>query len=172
MGTLMATYGSDATLEQVSAEAIDEIDLANLQHIGALYDGLDPVPTALIDRIQFGLTLNLLEAEIAELQHSGDLVGVRADVADAHTVTFTSANLTTMVTITPASADRVRIDGWIAPGAGVLVELRTQDDSLNTVADDDGRFVFESVERGLAQFVLRREPADVHRPVVTPSIQL
>ena len=53
-----------------------------------LYDTLDPVPSGLVDRIQFGITLDALHAEIAELQRSGDLVGVRAeastDVADRH----------------------------------------------------------------------------------------
>ena len=60
-------------------------------------------------------------AEIAELQRSNDLVGVRAQEAPvgSQTVTFTSSDLTTMVTITPSGADRVRIDGWVDPGAGV-----------------------------------------------------
>ena len=31
-----------------------------------------------------------------------------------------------MITMTALSADRVRVDGWIAPGGGVDVELRTR----------------------------------------------
>jgi len=43
---------------------------------------------------------------------------------------------------------------------------------LQVTADADGRFVFEDVPRGLAQFVLRAPPGDRHPPVVTPSIDL
>jgi len=156
----------------LAAGSIDAVDVATLQRIEALYGQLDPVPAGLIDRIQFGITLDALHAEIAELQRSADLVGVRSEgAADAQTVTFTSARLTTMVTISRISADAVRIDGWAVPGAGVTVDLRTQGGTQTVVADDDGRFVFESVPAGMAQFVLRgTDQADP--PVLTPSIEL
>ena len=76
-----------------------------------------------------------------------------------------------MVTITPTAADRVRIDGWVAPGGGVVVELRIVDETRTTTADPDGRFVFDDVPRGLAQFTLRA-PNGARPPVVTPSIEL
>jgi hypothetical protein len=66
----------------------------------------------------------------------------------------------------------VRIDGWVAPGGGVSVELRIVDHSLHTVADADGRFVFEDVPRGMAQFVLRPPSGVSQKPVVTPSIEI
>jgi hypothetical protein len=172
MGNLMATHGSHPTLDELATGPIDATDVEALARLAALYERSDPVPDGLVDRIQFGVTLDALEAEIAELQRTGELAGVRSGATDAQTVTFTSANLTTMVTITPAAADQVRIDGWVVPGAGVAVELRTQHETLHVTADGDGRFVFDAVRRGLAQFVLRREPTDVHRPVATPSIEL
>jgi hypothetical protein len=148
------------------------VDLHVLDQVAQLYDVLDPVPAGLVDRIQFGVTLDALHAEIAQLQRSGELAGVRGGgVGEAQTVTFTSASLTTMVTITPIVADRVRIDGWAAPGAGVLVELRQIGGTLRTQADSDGRFVFEDVARGLGQFVLRGDEPSLS-PVVTPSIEL
>ena len=126
----------------------------------------------MVDRISFGITLDALHAEIAELQRSGDLVGVRSDeMTDAQTITFTSSTMTTMVTITSTSGDAVRIDGWISPGAGVAVELRLASGSLHATANEDGRFVFEDVPRGLAQFVLRPGEAS-GGAVVTPSIKL
>jgi hypothetical protein len=158
---------------ELAAGQIDAEDLRALDRVAALFDTVDPVPAGLIDRIQFGITLDGLHAEIAELQRSDGLVGVRSSEAtEAQTVTFTSASLTTMVTITPQSADRVRIDGWVAPGGGVSVELHIVDHSLRTVADADGRFVFEDVPRGLAQFVLRPPSATPQKPVVTPSIEI
>ena len=77
-----------------------------------------------------------------------------------------------MVTIAPDGPDRVRIDGWIAPGGNVAVELRTEDGRRQVVADDDGRFVFTDVPHGLAQFVLRAPGDPAPAPVVTPSIEL
>ena len=138
-----------------------------------LFDRLDPVPDGLVDRIRFGITLDALHAEIAELQRSSDLAGVRSTgTADTQTVTFTSASLTVMVTISPAAADRVRLDGWVAPGGGVEVQLRLADETRTVTADADGRFVFDEVPHGLAQFVVR-QPAGIDQPpVVTPSIEL
>ena len=51
----------------------------------------------------------------------------------------------------------------VFPGGGVDVELRLEEDTRHARADGDGRFVFEDVPRGLAQFVLRA-PGDAQRP--------
>ncbi|MCW2497643.1 hypothetical protein [Jatrophihabitans sp.] len=158
--------------DELALGAIDAIDLAVLDRIEALYRQLDPVPAALVERVQFGITLEALHSEIAELQRSADLAGVRSDGgADAQTITFTSARLTTMVTISPISAELARIDGWVVPGAGVTVELRTVGGVSTTTTDPDGRFVFEAAERGIAQFILR-QASDASATVVTPSVEL
>jgi hypothetical protein len=157
------------TLDALAAGEIDETDLHNLDLLAEMYTALDPVPAGLVDRVQFGITLDALHAEIAELQRSGDLAGVRSDTATA--VTFTSASMSIMVSLTATSADRVRIDGWVAPGAGARVDLRRTDGVSTQIADEDGRFVFADVPRGLAQFVVRAADADA-RPVVTPSIEI
>ena len=153
--------------------AIDEQDVALLQRLAAAWTVADPVPAGLVERLEFGVTLDALHAEIAQLQRMDDLVGARTgETADVQSITFTSQNLTTMVTIAPEGPDRVRIDGWIAPGAGVTVELRTADARREVRADADGRFVFTDVPRGLAQFVLRAPGDPAPAPVVTPSIEL
>jgi hypothetical protein len=173
MGELMSPQSRRPSIDVLAAGQIDEADLRALQELAALYETLDPVPTGLVDRIKFGITLDSLHAEIAELVRSSDLVGVRSgEATETQTVTFSSTSLTTMVTITPTSADRVRIDGWADPGAGVSVELRTSEATLQTTADEDGRFVFEEVPRGLAQFVLRAPAGSSQAPVFTPSIEI
>ena len=158
---------------ELTAAPIDDQDRRILAQLGALYDAVDPVPAGLVERIQFGITLDALEAEVAELQRATPLAGVRGDeVTEAQTVTFTSPSVTTMVTFTPVSADRTRIDGWAAPGAGYTIALRTEFGTSETVADEDGRFVFADVARGLAQFVLRPPAGSTHPVVVTPSLEL
>jgi hypothetical protein len=161
------------TLEELAAEPVDDRDVAALDRLAAMYDAIDPVPGGLVDRITFAITLDALEAEIAELTRTGSLAGARSVAADdVETITFTSRSLTTMVTISPAGAERVRIDGWVAPGGGVQVELRLTGDTRTETADSDGRFVFDDVPHGLAQFVLRPPAGVAQPPVITPSIEL
>ncbi len=157
------------SLAELAAGPIDDDDMRLMQQLAAHYDAIDPVPDGLVDRIQFGITLDALHAEIAELQRTSDLAGVRSDASTAQTITFTSPSLATMITVTAMSVERARIDGWAAPGASVSVELRTTEGVLTTVADADGRFVFEDVPRGLVHFVLR--PPD-RSAVVTPAIEI
>jgi hypothetical protein len=172
MGGIMSTP-NEADLDALAAGAIDDADLRALARVAQLYERLDPPPPGLVERVTFGITLDALHAEIAEIQRSGDLVGVRSEnTTDAQTVTFTSATLTLMVTISALAADRVRIDGWAAPGGGVRIELRSADGTSSQTADADGRFVFADAPRGFAQFVVR-QPGDNPAPaVITPSIEL
>jgi hypothetical protein len=164
---------NETELDLLASEPIDEQDERALGRMRAMYEALDPVPTGLVDRISFGITLDALHAEIAELQRSPDLAGVRSEGAtEAQTVTFTSASLTLMITISVLSADRARIDGWAAPGGGVTVELRSSGGVLSRTADADGRFVFEDVERGLVQFLARQPGSDVAAPIITPSLEI
>lgn len=158
---------------ELTAGQIDADDMGVLAALAQLYETLDPVPPGLVERIQFGVTLDGLNAEVAELQRRGDLVGIRsADPSRGQTITFTSASLTTMVTIAEIATDRVRIDGWIAPGGGVSVELRTSGGSRHVIADANGRFVFDDVAHGLAQFILRAPEPGTRAPVITPSIEI
>lgn len=163
-------------LDALAAASLDDVDERLLARIASVVDAIDPVPEGLADRIQFQLTLEALQAEVAELQRWGaDAVGARSrgdSPTMAQTITFTSSSLTTMITITSDARDHVRIDGWVAGGAGVAVELRTAGGGQRTVADADGRFVFEDVPRGLAQFLLRPSDPQAHAAVITPSLEL
>lgn len=166
------TPPSQPSLDELAAGEIDDVDIATLNLMRQMYDRLDPTPSGLVDRVAFGITLEALHAEIAEIQRFDALAGVRSEgVSETQTITFTSSTLTTMVTVSPSGPDAVRIDGWIAPGGGVAVELRQGDTTRHTRADSDGRFVFDDVPHGLASFVLRA-PDSASRPVVTPAIEL
>jgi hypothetical protein len=161
------------SLSALAAAPIDDVDLDVLEQVAAAFAEADPVPDGLIERLQFAITLDALHAEIAQLTRLDDLVGARADAAaEIRTVTFTSQSTSTMITITPLPGDRVRVDGWVTDGAGVEIELRTVETRLQTSADDDGRFVFEDVPRGIAQFVLRHPDEPSRPPVVTPALEI
>jgi hypothetical protein len=161
--------------ESLASEPLDSRDGIVMQRMAALYDSIDPVPDDLVDRLLFGISLDAMHAELAELQAIP--VGAFAargneQTSEVKTLTFTSDSLTTMVTISPAGPDRVRIDGWCAPGGEVLVELRQGAVSQHTEADADGRFVFEEVPHGMTRFVVRAPEPGTHPPVVTPAVEI
>ncbi len=163
-------------LERLAAMPIDDADIEALALLRNIYEVGDPVPPSLLDRVKFAITLDDLEADVARLQREGapEFAAARSeDLLKAHTVTFTSETLTTMVTITPLPSGGVRLDGWASPGASLDVELRVGETTHHTVADEDGRFVLDDVARGLAQFVLRpQSEGESENRVITPAIEL
>lgn len=169
---------SDPALDALASGALDDHDAELLHDAAALYERLDPVPGGLVDRIRFAITLDALHAEVAELQRSASLVGVRSEVGaeTSETITFTSPSLTIMITVSGGSAGRVRIDGWVVGGTDATtelsVEMRRPDGGSTTTTDAGGRFVFAEVERGLAQFVVRAPEWVARPPVITPSLEL
>ncbi len=164
------TTPDEPALDAIAAEQIDEIDIANLDRLASLYAKLDPVPSNLVERVAFGITLDALNAELAELERTPVLAGARADDATTNAVTFTSATLTVMVSITTLSSETARVDGWITPGGVRNVEARTPSGTVRAAADVDGRFVLENVPRGLVQFTFAR-PGDA-QAVITPALEI
>jgi hypothetical protein len=160
--------------DELAAEELDPSDFALLNSLRATYEERDPVPDGLAERIQFHLTLDALNTEVATLtQLDMAATGARSATTEAvRTITFTSDSLTTMVTLTPLEDGTVRVDGWAAPGAGIRVELLLADGPHNTYADDDGRFVFEAVHCGLAKFALYVPHGSELSTVLSPAIEL
>ena len=159
---------------QLAEQPLDNEDLAVLNAIRAMYDEADPVPAGLVERIQFEITLDALEAELATLMQL-DLAdaGARGTATESvRTITFTSESLTTMVTLTPQPGGTVRVDGWAAPGAGIQVEVLLPGGPRETRADEDGRFVFEGLPSGLAKFALHLENESGSSTVMSPTIEV
>ena len=168
------TSADDRVLSELAAEPLDQEDLALLNSLRAFYDEHDPVPDGLVERIQFELTLDALEAEVATLTQL-DLSGAGArgtETEAVRTITFTSESATTMVTVSPQGPDLVRVDGWATPGAGIRVELLLADGAREAIVDEDGRFVFDSVPSGLAKFALHLPAGTASATVVSPTIEL
>jgi hypothetical protein len=167
---------SEMPAEQRLADApLDASDATVLGMIADFYDRIDPVPLDLVDRLQFSITLDALNAELAELVQLPEAMlayrgGEQASMA--RTLTFTSDSLTTMIAISPDGPDRIRIDGWIAPAAEASVELHQGTLRRQVAADADGRFVFEDVAHGLVRFVVSPADPSLHPPVMTPAVEI
>lgn len=163
-------------------DALDDKDQRILDEVRELYARLDPCPAGLTERIKFALTVQALNAEVAELTRGEALTGVRSDQAGAApaltgTISFSTQSLTLGISASEASEGFRRIDGWVTGWPPpVLIEIHEvgADAPMQTVeADEHGRFVFESVRSGPVYFRIRRVPEDPdERPVLTPTFTL
>jgi hypothetical protein len=159
-------------------DAIDEIDLANLERVRDLYARADPVPAGLLERLKFAITVQALHAEVAELMDSALLAtrgpGTGTEATRVESVTFSAPAVSLMVSVSPAGghADRVRIDGYVTtPGAWVEAVVTTGSISVET--DANGRFVIDDLPHGPIHFVIRVDPSDeTVRPVITPTMEV
>jgi hypothetical protein len=165
-------------VDRLAGEPLDDFDEETLARIAALYADRDPVPADLVDRIVFGLALDEVYAEVAQLQREESLAGVRSGSETvAERITFAAEQLTVMVTVTPVDAATVRMDGWLAandPSQGWGVKLRTSTGERVQNIDQDGRFVLDGLPRGLAQLVFTPSAAATGPTgsVVTPTFEL
>jgi hypothetical protein len=146
-------------------EPLDDLDREILAGIGRL----DPPPADLDDRVLFALALADLDAQVARLA-AEEFTGSGARAGErTRTITFDAASRTVMITVVERPDNLVRIDGWLAPGEAVRVELRVPEPAptRTVTADPTGRFVFDEVPHGLAQLLVDGTPS-----VVTPSLVL
>ncbi|HYN29090.1 MAG TPA: hypothetical protein VES95_04375 [Dermatophilaceae bacterium] len=151
---------------------LDALDARLLDDLRGVHTALDPVPADLVDRVTFAMSVAALEAQVAELVSTASLETVRAaDYDRAHTVTFTADELSVMVSIEYGPSTRADIAGWVNQ-PDVEVELRERGRTRSTVVDDEGRFTFAGVERGLVSFVLRRWGEPSAPPIITPETEL
>lgn len=152
-------------------QPFDATDAAILRELREIQSRTDPCPAGLVEQITFALTVQALQAEVAELTSTAGVL-TRAAVEDADeavTVTFSAESVSIMLTVSEAGPGRARIDGWLT-GGGAEVELTGPEGApISTVADVDGRFVLDGVPRGAARLLVRRGQ---ERPVLTPTFVL
>lgn len=155
----------------LAAQPLDTTDATVIEVVREVHETLDPMPGDLLDRIKFAMSVASLEAQVAEIVSESTMASVRGtDYDRADTVTFASDGLSVMVTIEHSGAARADVAGWASEGR-LEVELRERGRTRTTVADEDGRFAFAGVERGLVNFVLRRPDRDAP-PIITPAIEI
>jgi hypothetical protein len=156
----------------------DMSDAEWLETLRLMWTEHDPVPADLADRVSVALATVDLDAELLELVEGLlSTAGARGEDR-TRTVTFSSETVSVMVTI-DAGPGGARLDGWIADGGGLRVELRTGQPtgtvSRDVVTDEDGRFAFERVPAGVVRLVVH--PTDgaallLARPVTTPGVEI
>ena len=162
-------------MSEAADAPLDEVDAAVLAELAAMYTVADPSPSDLDARVSFAVALQHgdLEMEVARLTEDL-LVGGGARAADQpRTLTFDCPTLTVMVTVVALPHGQRRIDGWLAPAAALVVDVRAGGSGTVThtvTADPTGRFVVESVPAGLAQLTVHL--ARSGRTVVTPAVVL
>jgi len=159
--------------EAAAGGEIDDLDLRALAMLRTVWQASDPVPSGLADRAKFAMTVAALEAEVAQITTmTAETAGVRSTQYDrAGTVTFSSDQLSAMISIEVVDGGTARVSGWVTSGP-TRIELRERSRTQETTTDAEGRFTFASVERGLAHLVMRRLDDEEGRPVITPAIEI
>lgn len=162
--------GPGEPFEANEAGELDELDGEILARLARLHERIDGPPDDFDQRMVFAVAAAGLGAELARLEEQ-DLAAARTNDESARTMSFQASSLTILLTVTDVVDNRVRIDGWLAPGAAHAVLLRSGAGAAdrNIVADDSGRFVLDRVLRGLTQLVVRPEGGP---SVVTPTFEL
>lgn len=143
-----------------------------LGELAELLDAVDPVPDDLADEVRIALTVQALQAEVAEIV-AAEPVAVRTEMqaVPTQTITFSANALSLMVSLQDESPTSVTIDGWVTSG-GASVEVHTVDGVLEATADEHGRFVVAGVPRGRTWFVVRPGGTGDTASVVTPTVEL
>jgi hypothetical protein len=160
-------------IDVLAAEPLDADDLRALATLRAMFEASDPVPPDLAERSKIAMTVKALEAELAEIMMTtAETAGVRSAVYDrAGTITFSSDQISAMISIEVTDGSTARLSGWVTNGPA-SVELHERSRTQTTRTDAEGRFTFATVERGLVHLLLRRLDLPDGRPVITPAIEI
>lgn len=148
---------------------IDARDTHVLTGLRDLWSTVDPMPPTLLDQIKFAVDLEHIDVEVAR-QAVLEPALARGDDEQSRLITFDSDSLTIMVSLRTNQDGTIRLDGWLTPAGRHPVELRTDNHDQSTTSDEDGRFVLDLVQPGMAQLVVR--PDGTTRTVTTPTISL
>lgn len=168
----------DRILDELAGQQLDDVDDVTIAELRALYDGGDPVPDDLVERVTFSLALDEMFDEVARMTRvpleSLAVRGEQAAGTRTQTLTFSAERLTAMVTVSRLGTGRLRLDGWLAPPQGCQVRLRLQGAApRETVADESGRFSFDGLDEGFGQLSFHPVGDDApENAVVTPLFQL
>jgi len=153
---------------------LSDEDQAVLDRLAEVYARLDPAPADLNARVSFAVALAGVDAEVARLSEQLAVGSGARSSERTRTITFDADSRTVMITIADQADGLVRLDGWLAPGAELRVELRMPEPAQprSVIADAAGRFAFDGVPHGIAQLLVHPPAGDAAPRVVTPAFSL
>lgn len=164
------------------SQDLDGVDQEILEQLRAVYALVDPPPADLNERVRFAIALESIDIEVARLQEEMVAGSGARGTERTRTITFDSESVTIMISVVDHGSDQVRIDGWLAPAGRRQVELRiggsppsARGVTRAAMTEETGRFVFDGVDRGLAQLVVHLATdtgVDLTTTVVTPPLML
>lgn len=161
---------------------LDAVDEEILEQLRATFALVDPPPADLNERVRFAIALESIDVEVARLQEDMIAGSGARGTERTRTITFESESVTIMISVIDRGSGQVRIDGWLAPAGRRRVELRiggsppsARGVSQVAMTEETGRFVFDGVDRGLAQLVVHPPTdtgVDLTATVVMPPLML
>lgn len=122
-----------------------------LQELAGVLNATDPVPSHVLEAARGSFAWRTVDAELAELvfdSAEAEPTGVRSQGAGERQVTFRSPALE--VEMAMVGGDRRQLVGQLVPPQQAELQLVSGEVTLETQADDVGRFSFDDVPAGPA----------------------
>jgi hypothetical protein len=140
-------------------------DNALLDELRRMWEQADPPPDGLIERMVAATAAVDLDLELLALvSASHELVGARTATSGEDTTSkleFSNGDVTVLLLVGQARDGARRLDGWIAPVQDATVRLVVEGvRGEQTAQTEQGRFVFDAVDPGMARLVLALPPGD------------
>jgi hypothetical protein len=147
--------------------------------LATMWEGRDPMPPGLIDKVLVAIATENLDEEYALLhlvERSRELEGARGVVGDAMTITFAAGAFSLLLRVTALGDRHCRVDGWVTPQAPMTLKVSQPTGTIHAVVDAVGRFEIPRLPTGLTRFfLLADDVADGHaaeRSFATPTFEL
>jgi hypothetical protein len=124
---------------------------------------LDPVPQRVIDAARASLTWLTIDAELASLSFdsldAGELVGARG-AGGPRSISFEYQAVAIELELTTTSTGSLSLQGQVAPGEPVAIEIHQSHSESVIVADvrPNGRFAADGLQSGSIRLLVRFAP--------------
>ena len=147
-------------------------DAALFARMRAMWEGVDPVPAGLVDRMVAAVAVEDLTREYALLTLvEGSLAAVRGE-ADTATLQFSDGTTSVLLHASATEDGGRRVDGWVDATA-LAIRLVQGDREWSAEPGEHGRFAFEDVTPGVARLrMVVKDSTGELRDFETPQFEV